>query len=160
MSYPDSDFIDRLEGAGREVVWAAGRLESRPHEGVDDLWPAHQQIAHLLAVETENFQPRIWRILAEERPALVSWDSDAFNEGYRPEGDLGELAGRFEHERGVTAALFRSVVDDQWRRTGTWPDGTEIDLAWLAEKVLWHSLDHLASLLDLHGEFEPRQGGA
>jgi hypothetical protein len=32
-----------------------------------------------------------------------------------------------------------------------------VDLAWLAEKVLWHALDHFALLLDLHGEFEKRQ---
>ncbi len=158
MDHPASLLIPRLEGAGADIAWAASKLAAWPHEGIDDLWPAHQQIAHLLAVETENFQPRIRRILAEDSPVLASWDTEAFTAKYRPDGNLAEVAAAFERERRATAALFRTATEEQWTRTATWPDGTSIDLAWLAEKVLWHSLDHLASLLDLHGEFEPKQG--
>lgn len=60
-------------------------------------------------------------------------------------------------ERAKTVELFHGLTPEQWQRTGTWPDGTVVDLAWLAEKALWHSLDHFAQLLDLRGEFEKLQ---
>ncbi len=60
-------------------------------------------------------------------------------------------------ERAKTVDYFKALAPEQWQRTGTWPDGHEVDLAWLAEKVLWHALDHFAVLLDLHGEFEQKQ---
>ena len=147
----------RLQLSVKGVDWAASLLQPWQHEGVEDLWPGHQQLAHLIAVETENFQPRIRRILAEEQPVLERWDTDAFNERYKPEGDIEELAERFMKERATTVQLFARLSAEQWQRTGVWPDGSVVDLAWLAEKALWHSLDHFAALLDLHGEFEKRQ---
>ena len=147
----------RLQLSVKGIDWAAGLVKPWPHEVVDDLWSAHHQLAHLIAVETENFQPRILRILGEDNPALESWDTEAFNARYSPEGDIEELAETFMAERAKTVEYFKALAPQQWRRTGIWPDGQEVDLAWLAEKVLWHALDHFALLLDLHGEFERKQ---
>ena len=154
---PDPTLMARLQLSVKGVDWAASLVKPWQHEAIEDVWSAHHQVAHLIAVETENFQPRIRRILAEDRPELVSWDTEAFNERYRPDGDIDDLAERFMAERTKTVEMFKSLSPDQWLRTGIWPDSQEVDLAWLAEKVLWHALDHFAVLLDLHGEFEKRQ---
>ena len=62
--------------------------------------------------------------------------------------------------RTETYELFKAMDPAHWARQATWPDGRVIDLAWLAEKVLWHALDHFAFLLDLHGEFAPLQASS
>ena len=151
--------LERLLVAAEDIRWAVSLVAAKQHTTVDDLWAPHHQLAHLLAVETENFQPRIKRIVAEDRPALERWDTDAFNQRYEPAGDIIVLAEQFVAERTNTVALFAALSPEQWRRTGTWPDGAVVDLAWLAEKALWHSLDHLAQLLDMHGDFEKLQAG-
>jgi hypothetical protein len=149
--------LDRLRTAAEDVRWAASLVAAQQHTTIDDLWAPHHQLAHLLAVETENFQPRIKRIIAEDRPVLERWDTDGFNHRYQPVGDITALAEQFVTERMNTVALFATLSPEQRQRTGTWPDGVVVDLAWLAEKALWHSLDHYAQLLDLHGEFETLQ---
>lgn len=154
---PDPTLMARLQLSVKGVDWAASLVKPWQHQAVDDLWPAHQQLAHLLAVETENFQPRIRRILNQDNPVLERWDADAFNARYTTDDDIDELAERFMLERAKTVELFGNLTPEQWRRTGVWPDGVRVDLAWLAEKALWHSLDHFAALLDLHGEFERLQ---
>ncbi len=154
---PDPGLMANLERSGTAIEWAVSLVRPWQHQTVDDLWAPHHQLAHLLAVETENFQPRIRRILAEDRPQLERWDTDAFNAAYEPSGDTAGLATQFLAERAKTVELVLGLTAEQWQRTGTWPDGTVIDLAWLAEKALWHSLDHLAQLLDMHGEFESLQ---
>jgi hypothetical protein len=147
----------RLQLSVKGIDWAASLVKPWQHEPIEDAWSPHQQLAHLIAVETENFQPRIRAILAEDTPLLERWDTEEFSTRYRPDGDIDELAGRFMAERAATVELFKALSEDQWGRTGTWPDGNVVDLAWLAEKVLWHALDHFAMLLDMHGEFEKRQ---
>lgn len=154
---PDPTLMARLQLSVKGIDWAASLVRPWQHTTIEDVWSPHHQLAHLIAVETENFQPRIKRIVAEDRPTLTHWDTDAFNAGYAPDGDIEDLAERFMAERAATVELFKALTPEQWLRTGTWPDGHEIDLAWLAEKVLWHALDHFALLLDLHGEFEKRQ---
>jgi hypothetical protein len=144
----------RLQLSVNGIDWAAGLVQRWQHEEVDDLWSAHHQVAHLVAVETENFQRRIHRILTEDRPKLDFWDTDAFNDRYLKDRDIAKLAETFVTERAKTVELFKTLAPVQWQRTGIWPDGNVVDLAWLAEKALWHSLDHMAALLDLHGEVE------
>jgi hypothetical protein len=150
---PDPSLLTRLASSGDGVAWAASRVEPWQHEEIEGEWSPNAQLWHLLAVERENFQPRIRAILDEDRPALQRWDSEGRLADQRPAVDIADHAAQFVTERARTAALLTHLTPDQWRRTGTWPDGNEIDLAWLAEKALWHALDHTALLLDLHQEF-------
>jgi hypothetical protein len=149
--------VERLLAGAEDIRWAASLVADHQHTTVEDLWAPHHQLAHLLAVETENFQPRIGRILAEDGPVLDRWETDAFNARYEPAGEITALAEQFRAERARTVGLFIGLSAEQWQRTGTWPDGAVIDLAWLAEKALWHSLDHFAQLLDMHGDFAKLQ---
>jgi hypothetical protein len=152
-SFPDPALTARLAASGEGVAWAAARVAPWQHEEIEGEWSPNAQLWHLITVETENFQPRIRAILNDDRPALQRWDSEGRLAEARPPVDILDYAAQFAAERARTATLFAHLTPEQWRRTGTWPDGNEVDLAWLAGKALWHALDHTALLLDLHQEF-------
>ncbi|MBI2766356.1 MAG: DinB family protein [Chloroflexi bacterium] len=155
---PDPTLMARLQLSVKGVDWAAARVRTFQHRQLPGEWSAHQHVFHLLATERQNYQPRIRDVIAEERPVLMRWDGQGYmDEHYTPDADITVLAEEFVAERATTYELFKALTPEQWRRTGTWPDGREVDLAWIAEKALWHALDHFAFLLALHGEFEPRQ---
>lgn len=154
---PDPTLMARLQLSVKGVDWAASLLRPWQHQSLEGEWTAHQVVFHLIANE-RIFQGRVAQALAEEGPAFVRWDSLAdMQAGHRPEPDIDVLAAEFMALRTATYETFKSLSSEQWARTATWPDGRVIDLAWIAEKVLWHALDHFAGLLDLHGEFAPRQ---
>ena len=155
---PDKGLLKRLRTSAEDIAWAARLLAPWPHATADDIWSAHHQLAHLVAVETENYHVRIRRILNEDVPVLQSWDTEQFTAGYSAEGDLAPLVSAFSAARTTTVALFEGLSRAQWARRAVWPDGTTIDLAWLAEKALWHTLDHTQQTVDLHQEFAPLQG--
>lgn len=154
---PDPTLMARLQLSVKGVDWAASRGAPWQHLQLDGEWSAHQHLFHLLDNE-RVFQERIRRMVAEERPVLVRYDSEAFMEReYDPAEDVEVVAGRFVAARGATYESFQALTDEQWARRAVWPDGREVDLDWLAEKVLWHALAHFAALLDIHGEYAPLQ---
>ncbi len=156
--FPDPTLMARLQLSVKGVDWAASLVKPWQYRRLDGEWSAHENVFHLVGNELV-FQERIRGAIAHDSPVFERWDSMLFmEEQYTLGDDIDRLAERFMAARGETYELFRGLSDEQWRRTATWPDGRFIDLAWIAEKVLWHALDHFAGLLDLHGEFEPLQG--
>ena len=155
---PDPTLMARLEISGEDVEWAASLVRPWQHEEREGHWSPHAQVWHLLDVERSNYQPRITRILNEDRPIFQPIHAEArLREHYDASPGIDDLARQFAEERAKTVGLFKGLTPEQWQRTGVWPDGREIDLAWLAERALWHALEHFASLLAVHQEFEPRQ---
>ncbi len=154
---PDPTLMARLQLSAKGVDWVAGLVAHREHEQIGGEWSPHQQIFHLLSNE-RVFQERIRLAMSHERPVFARWDSEGdLRDHHDASIPIASLADQFMAAREETAGLFKSLAPEDWRRTGVWPDGRVIDLAWLAEKVLWHALDHFAALLDLHGEMEPLQ---
>jgi len=152
---PDPTLMARLQLSVKGVDWAASLVQPWQHRQILGEWSAHQHLAHLLAVERECYQPRIKRILTEDHPTFENWDENRFMaERYRPEGDITALAEEFMAERAATVDLLKDLTPEQWQRTCTWPNGREVDLAWVAERVLAHALEHFVALLKLHGEFD------
>ena len=151
---PDPELMTRLRASVEGIAWAAGLVAEWQHQRAEAEWTPNQQVYHLLAVETRNYHVRIPRFINEDRPALVPWDNDASLAVDDNSVDIETLATRFVTARRETLAMFDALSPEQWSRTATWPDGSEVALAWGAEKVLWHSLDHLALLLDCHQEFD------
>ena len=150
--------MTRLQLSVTGVKWAVSRVHAWQHEPFEGGWSAHQNLVHLLAVEKANYHVRIARVLEENTPELVAWDNDAAMAAEGSEGsDIEALAERFMAARTTTFEMFKDLSPEQWRRTAVWPDGTVVDLSWIAEKVLWHALVHFATLLDIHQEFEPIQ---
>ena len=74
---PDPTLMARLQLSVKGIDWAAGLVKPWQHDAIEDTWAPHHQLAHLIAVETENFQPRILRIVNEDSPVLDPWDTDA-----------------------------------------------------------------------------------
>ncbi len=155
---PDPTLMARLQLSVKGVDWAASLVEPWQHQPFEGGWSAHEHVFHLLETETQVYHPRIERILNEDQPVLERYDGNAgFTSTYDRGVAIGEIAERFMAARSDTYERFKALAPDQWKRTGVWPDGEVVDLAWLAEKALWHALDHFATLLDIHGEFQKRQ---
>jgi hypothetical protein len=156
-SIPDPTLMVRLQLSVKGIDWAASLVAHRQHEQINGEWSAHQHLFHLNANE-KVIQERIRLTVRHEQPVFARWDSIGhMNELHSPERDISVLAEEFMTERASTVALLKGLPPDGWRRTATWPDGRVVDLAWIAEKALWHALDHFTALLDLHGELEPIQ---
>ncbi len=137
---PDPTLMARLQLSVKGVDWAASLVKPYQHQAIEGEWTAHQQVFHLIATETLNFQPRIRWMVTEERPAFGSWDSEGYMRDHYDRGEnIEALAERFMAERGATVELFKALGPEEWKRQGTWPDGRVVDLAWVAEKVLWHA---------------------
>jgi hypothetical protein len=157
---PDPTLMARLQLSVKGVDWASSLVAPWQHESIDGEWSPHQHVFHLLANE-RIFQQRLGRALAEDGPRFEPWDSQGYmRDEYNSETDIEDLAGQFMAARSETYETFKALTPEQWSRTFTWPDGRVCDLAWLAEKVLWHALDHFAALLDIHGDQAPLQGQA
>ncbi|MGK2966137.1 MAG: DinB family protein [Tepidiformaceae bacterium] len=157
---PDPALMERLQFNINSFEWAAALLAGRQHEQPAGEWSAHQHVFHLLRNE-HVFHDRIREVLEADRPVFLSWDSEGYmREHYHRDDDITVLAARFTTARAETCEIFSALTPQQWQRTAVWPSGREIDLAWFAEKVLWHALEHLACLLDLHGDLEPLQAPA
>jgi len=155
---PDPTLMARLQLSVKGVDWAASLVEPWQHTAIDGGWSPHQHVFHLLANE-RVFQERIARVLAEESPAFKRWDSlGHMRDHYSKNEEIGAIADRFVAARSETYEAFKALAPGDWSRTFSWPDGRTCDLAWFAEKILWHALDHFAALLDLHGGFAPIQG--
>lgn len=154
---PDPTLMARLQLSVKGVDWAASLVAHRQHEQVDGEWSAHQHVAHLIAVETNVFQPRIRGMITQDRPAFEPWDEEGYmRTAYRREGEVADLAEEFMRQREATVELFRSLAPEQWKRTGVWPAG-EVDLAWAAEKCVAHALEHFVALLNIHQATEKLQ---
>ena len=151
---PDPTLMARLQLSVKGVDWAASLVAHKQNEQPDGEWSAHQHLVHLLRVEREIYQPRIAGMLQQDRPVFEKWDADA---GAEPAGELTELAEQFMRERERTVEVFKGLSVAQWQRTGVWPQDGEVDLAWAAEKVLAHGLEHFVGLLTIHQEVERLQ---
>ena len=154
---PDPTLMARLQLSVKGVDWAASLVAPWQHDQRHGQWSAHQHLFHLLAVETEVFQPRLQRMLAEQRPVFADWnENDHMRESYLPSDDLQTLAERVMAEREKTVEILKVLTPEQWSRTGRWPLG-EVDVAWVAEHALAHGLEHFVALLNLHQEFDHLQ---
>ena len=132
-------------------------LPSGTESRAPEQWSAHRHVFHLLGNE-RVFQERIRLAMEQDGAIFERWDSQRHaQDPYQKDSDIELLAEEFVGARTETFELFKSLTPEQWSRTFTWPDGRVCDMAWLGEKVLWHALDHFATLLDMHGHFAPLQ---
>jgi hypothetical protein len=153
---PDPVLIERLQRGADGIEWAAALVQPYQHEPGHDDWTANRDVWHLIDTERYYLQPRLSALLQKDEPDLRALPRMARPE-YAPDRDIVELAQEFLAERGRTLAVLNALAPWQWARTGRWAEDRVVDVAWLAERILWHGLDHLAVLLRIHNEFESRQ---
>ena len=151
---PDPTLMARLQLSVKGIDWASSLVAHRQHEQPNGQWSAHQHLFHLLQVETQVYQPRIQRMLNGDHATFANWDEAAHMAGeYHTGEDLAGLADGVIAEREKTVGMLKGIAPEAWRTRATWPAG-EVDLAWVAERAVAHSLEHFALLLNLHQELE------
>ncbi len=151
---PDPTLMARLQLSVKGIDWAASLVAHRQHEQPGGQWSAHQHLFHLLQVETQVYQPRIQQMLSGEHATFADWDeAEHMAAEYHANDDLADLADRVIAEREKSVELLKNIAPEQWRTRATWPSG-EVDLAWVAERMVAHGLEHFAALLNLHQELE------
>ena len=112
--------IDRYEDGFRVVAAALegitdAELEAR--EGPGEWCP--REIVHHLADSEMTSAIRLRLLIAEDDPAIVGYDQEAFVRRLFPDRPLGPSLAAFEAAREATAPILRRLTEEQWGRAGT-----------------------------------------
>lgn len=142
---PQGDICDLLERQRTTVGEMLGAVdESRSlNRYAPDKWSIREVVAHLIDTERLFLFRAFWFARGFDSP-LPSFDqSVAAHHAGGHERALVELAQEFDLTRTASAAFYRSLSDDAWRRRGIASDHefTVLALAYLAEGHVRHHLD-------------------
>ncbi|HEY7268747.1 MAG TPA: DinB family protein [Dehalococcoidia bacterium] len=143
------DIIEGLKGMP-DVVEAEIKglpdavLRYRPAEGE---WSIKEVVGHLRD-GAEVWHTRLYQVWAQNDPAFVSYDQDAYvrDRGYQDANVAGVL-DEMRRFRGETVQLLAHAVD--WSRLGQWPGVGRRSLKQLAEALLAAEQDHLKQIQTL-----------
>jgi predicted alpha/beta superfamily hydrolase len=114
-------------------------VKRRPRAGT---WSLHEHACHLAACEGV-IAGRLEHMLAEDNPAIPPHQPSPEDEaGALLELDLGACLARFAAERGVLVERLRSLVPEQWERTGEHPEYERFTVFTLARQAALHDLLH------------------
>lgn len=110
-------------------------------------WTPHQVLAHVVAAQVLALQPRVSRILDEDKPDLPDWDqdrwmADEYDREVPPQELLSDL------ESGVDEVLQRvqEMKLENWNRTGRHPMRGSRTLLWWFEYLIVHNREHVREL--------------
>jgi hypothetical protein len=62
---------------------------------------------------------RLRLLIAEDNPAIVGYDQEAFVRRLYPDRPIGPSLAAFEAAREATAPILRRLTEEQWGRVGT-----------------------------------------
>ncbi|HEX8745753.1 MAG TPA: DinB family protein [Pyrinomonadaceae bacterium] len=94
-------------------------LTSHPIEGK---WSACEIVQHLADSEMTS-AIRIRKLIAQDKPAIESYDQEAFAERLRyNERDIQPALDAFKGARSSTAQLLRTLTEEEWKREGSHPE--------------------------------------
>jgi hypothetical protein len=132
----------RLRAVGAGLDEAARRR--RPAPGA---WCLNEAMAHLLHVETEVFQPRLRRMLAEDHPRFPPFSPDAWaGERDRSAEPFDETLQAFEWARAATLDVLRGLPAGAHERVGVSGFFGPLTLAQYATHIADHDVEHLAQM--------------
>jgi uncharacterized damage-inducible protein DinB len=134
--------------AGRLRAVGAGLSETqrraRPAQGE---WCLNEVMAHLLHVETEVFQPRLRRMLAEDQPRFPPFSPEAWaRERDRSAEPFDETLKAFEWARVATIDFLRGLPEGARERVGVSGFFGPMTLQQYATHIADHDVEHLAQL--------------
>ena len=146
----DPATIAALLAATRAVVAAesdalgeAGGWRPAPGE-----WSVNECVGHLLEAERRGFAGRIRQILAEDRPALATWDEPAVAAARRDDlRDGRDLAAEFVSLRTDSLALVESLTSADLGRVGIHPEVGELRVDALLGEWVHHDRNHVRQML-------------
>ena len=135
------DVLERL-GAIPADLAAAARAAS-PEPPAPGEWTPSDIVRHLIAVETEVWQPRLETLATEDHPQwpwvdVERWEGD-------PDATLERLLSMYAAARDFTVAALGALDDDGWARTGTHATFGTLDVAGLMERAVNHDEEHVRS---------------
>lgn len=94
-------------------------LTSHPIEGK---WSACEIVQHLADSEMTS-AIRIRKLLAQEKPAIESYDQEAFAVRLRyNEREMQPALDALRGARSTTTQLLRMMTEDEWKREGSHPE--------------------------------------
>jgi hypothetical protein len=115
-----SALLDQYEDGYRAVAAALdgiteAELEAREAPGE---W-SPREIVHHLADSEMTSAVRLRLLIAEDVPALLGYDQEAFVRNLYPDRPIAPSLAAFEGARAATAPILRRLREEQWRRAGT-----------------------------------------
>jgi hypothetical protein len=135
---------------------AAGRLRAvgaglgqaqRGHRPAPGEWCLNEVMAHLLHVETEVFQPRLRRILAEDHPQFPPFSPEPWaRERDHAADPFDETLQAFEWARAATIDFLRALPDGARERVGRSGFFGPVTLQQYATHIADHDIEHLAQM--------------
>ena len=144
---PEGDITTILRRGGDEWQRVLAELpETRAdHRYADGKWSIKQVIGHVSDAE-RIFTYRALRIARGDRTPLASFDENAYAETAGSDRrTLAALAAELRAVREATLALFTSLPEDAWTRTGTASEKT-VSVRALAYIAAGHAQHHLKIL--------------
>jgi hypothetical protein len=95
------------------------QLTAHPIEGK---WSACEIVQHLADSEMTS-AIRIRKLIAQEKPAIESYDQETFAKRLKyNERDIEPAMDALRGARSSTAQLLRIMTDDEWKREGSHPE--------------------------------------
>jgi hypothetical protein len=132
----------RLRAVGAGLDGAQHRRRPEPGE-----WGLNEIMAHLLHVETEVFQPRLRRILAEDHPRLPPFSPEPWaRERDHSVEPFAESLQAFEWARAATLDFLRALPAHARERVGVSAFFGPMTLQQYATHVADHDVEHLAQM--------------
>lgn len=144
---PEGDILTILRRGGDEWEAVLAELpEARAdYRYADGKWSIKQVIGHVSDAE-RIFTYRALRIARGDQSPLASFDENAYAETAGSDRrTLSALAAELRVVREATVALFNSLPDDAWTRTGT-ASGRTVSVRALAYITAGHAQHHLKIL--------------
>ena len=118
----------------------ASRVENKP---APQAWSAKEELGHLLDSAANNYQ-RIVRIQLEEKPAMPSYDGDAWVELQRyQERDWTSLIELWQALNRQLLAAAEAAAGGSWSRTCTIGDSQPLTLQFVFDDYVDHMVHHL-----------------
>jgi len=145
----------RRRGLARRLISGPARIRRAAEVAaqatpIPGEWTAQQIVLHLVAVETEVFQPRLFD-LAEVSSPEWEWVEPAPAEAGLGES-LADSLLRFAAARLGTLDWVAGLDEDGWRRSGRHATLGRLDVGGLLALAVDHDQEHLAALVRLgHG---------
>ena len=112
--------IDQYEDGFRVVAAALEEItdaELEAREGPGEWCP--REVVHHLADSEMTSAVRLRLLIAEDNPAIVGYDQEAFVRRLYPDRPIGPSLAAFEAAREATAPILRRLTEEQWGRAGT-----------------------------------------
>jgi len=119
------------------------------------------QLCHVRDIEIDGYHVRLQRTLDEDRPVLVSIDTDALAvERDYAHADAAQALAAFRVAREQTMALIRRIEPVQWERTAVFEGYGPLTLRSLVHYLASHDQQHLAGLQWLLGKIDAARHAA